>query len=450
MTKSNIPTIPGEFFFNNARDFNRDTLQFILDSRQHGDFVRMNYGPFPLYILNNPALIHQVLVTDASKYYKSRNLKIATRPVIGDGLFTNDGDSWKRQRKLAQPAFHTKRIASYADIMVKYAQELTTQWQENQTIDVDIAMAHLTMQIISKTVFDAEVDGTDTISTAITIALSSIDKRTKNVFSLPLWIPTSDNRKFNEAIDLLDKLIQQFIDERRASKEDKGDLLRMLIDAQDEENGSGMSDKQLRDECMTIFGAGHETTAVTLTWTLYLLSQHPNIANKLYTEIDSVLQGQAATFTDLPQLRYTDMVIKESMRLYPAAWGVSREAIVDVEIGEHTLPKGSLFLVNLYGMHRNEAYFPDALSFKPERFSPENEKNILKGSYIPFGGGPRVCIGNSFATMEAVLALATLLQHHRFELADGHLVEPARLFTLRPKFGMKMVIKNRQSTPELA
>jgi cytochrome P450 len=243
----------------------------------------------------------------------------------------------------------------------------------------------------------------------------------------------------------LDEMIQKFIDDRRASGEDKGDLLSMLLLARDEDGTGQMNDKQVRDEAMTLFGAGHETTAVALTWTWYLLSQHPEVEARLHEELNIALGGRQPTLEDLPRLPYTEMIIKEAMRLYPPAFGTTREANTNAEIAGYTIKKGQVVYVNIYGVHRDSRFFPDPDRFDPERFSPENEKQIQKYAYLPFGGGPRVCIGNAFAMMEARLILATVAQKYRLKLAPGHQVAPSRLFTLRPKFGMKMVAARRES-----
>jgi cytochrome P450 len=258
-----------------------------------------------------------------------------------------------------------------------------------------------------------------------------------------------------QTVKKIDELIQKFIDDRRATGEDKGDLLSMLLLARDEDDGqsgvaSQMTDKQVRDEAMTLFGAGHETTAVALTWTWYLLSQHPEVEAKLHEELDTVLGGRQPTLEDLQRLPYTEMIVKEAMRMYPPAFGTTREVIADGEIGGYPTKKGQTVYINIYGVHRDARFFPEPDRFDPERFSPENEKQMHKYAYLPFGGGPRVCIGNAFAMMEARLILATVAQQYRLRLAPGHQVVPERLFTLRPKNGMKMVPTKRELVRELA
>jgi cytochrome P450 len=438
-----IPTMPGNFIFGSMREFNRDTLEFMLKARQYGDFVKFYFGPFPVYVASHPDVAHDIMVTNAASYYKSSITKQVLNQAVGSGLFTNDGDSWKRQRKLAQPAFHTKRIAAYADTMVDYAQQQIAPWQDGKTLDMEREMTALTMKIVGKTLFDAEVTEEDDIGTAVRTVLRTVDIRFNRLLPLPEWLPTPENRQINRAMVTLNRVIQQYIDERRRTGEDRGDLLSMLMAAQDDDNGSGMSDKQLHDEAMTVFGAGHETTSGALTWTLYLLSQHPEIEAKLHEEVDR-LNGRAPTFADLPNLPYSDMVVKEAMRLFPPAWGVTREPIEDVTPGGYAVKKGAVVFINIYGIHRDERFFPNPERFMPERFSPENEKSIPKYAYLPFGAGPRVCIGNMFAMMEARLILATIAQRFKLALAPGQQVAPERVFTLRPKFGMQMVATLRE------
>ncbi len=443
------PTLPGRFLLGSAPEFQRDTLHLLLESRKLGEFVRMYYGPFRLYILNTPDLAHEVLVEKAASFHKHTLLKTVLEPAVGAGLFTNDGDSWRQQRRLAQPAFHSKRIAAYADVMVQFAHELAERWHDQQTLDVEHEMAGVTMQIVSKTLFDAHVTQEDTTGQAVATVLRLADQRFNRIFQIPDWLPTTENRLMKAAIQHLDALIQGFIDERRATGEDKGDLLSMMIAATDDENGARMSDKQLRDEVMTVFGAGHETTAVTLTWAFYVLSQHPEVEAKLHQELDTVLGGRLPTFEDLPKLTYTEKVIKETMRLYPPAWSVTREPIVPVRLADkYELKKGEPLMVNIYGIHRDERYFPDPLRFDPERWTPENEKKMHRYQYFPFGAGPRICIGNSFAMMEARLVLATLAQRFRLTLAPEQIVAPKRVFTLRPRYGMKMIAHVRQPIPQ--
>jgi cytochrome P450 len=428
------------------REFTTTPLQFLQENARYGDFTLMWFGPYSVYVVNHPDYAHDVLVTHATQYYKDRVLKTVLKPVLGTGLFTNDGDFWKRQRKLVQPAFHSKRIGAYAQVMVDYAQELAQRWHDGATLDVDRDMTELTMRIVCKTLFDADVaTQAHEVGEVITEVLKLTNRRFNNLLPIPDWLPTRDNRALTKSVARLDELIMGFIAEWRRTGEDKGDLLSMLLMAMDDDDATHMTDKQVRDEAMTLFGAGHETTAVTLTWAWYLLSQNPTAEARLHDELSRVLGGRAPTLADLPQLQYTEMVIKEAMRLYPPAFAVTRQNIEDVTIADYPIKKNSIVMVNIYGMHRDVRFFENPDQFRPERFSTENEKNPSKYAYLPFGGGPRVCIGNQFAMMEAKLVLATLAQRFQLSLAPGHQVVPERVFTLRPKYGLKMLAHIRES-----
>lgn len=447
MTAPLPPSPKGEFLLGNLRAFSRDTLSFLLESRQYGDIVMMRFGPFPAFILNHPDYLHQVLVTDADKFYKSQVTKQVLGAIVGNGLFLSDGAFWKRQRKLVGPAFHTRRVGAYAQVMTDYAESMMARWGDGAALDVDREMTNVTMNIVAKTLFDADVSGAASeVGEAVTTALEIVNVRFNRLVNLPDWLPTRENREMKAAVARLDAIIMGFIDERRRGMQDKGDLLSMLLMAQDEDDGGSMTDQQVRDEAMTLFGAGHETTANALTWTWYCLSQHPQVEARLHEELARVLGGRTPTISDLPRLQYTEMVIKEAMRLYPPAWGTTREAIADVELGDYTLRKGGVAFLNFWGVHRDARFFPNPDRFDPERFNPENEKQIPKYAFLPFGAGPRVCIGSAFAMMEARLIVATVAQHFRFELAPGHPVQPERVFTLRPKYGMRMIARRREQS----
>jgi cytochrome P450 len=437
------PRIPGRFPMGVLPEFRADSLEFMLKIRQFGDVALGYFGPFPSYFLSKPEAIHDVLVTNADKFYKSTVVKNVLAPTAGNGIFTSDGSFWRRQRKLVQPAFHTRRIGAYADVMTRFTGEMLNEWREGETRKIDEDMTHLTMRIICKTLFDAEVkEEVEELGGALTHLFVLSDKRFNQIPTIPYWMPTPLNKTLRKSVEVVDTLLKRFIDERRASGQDKGDLLSMLLAAQDED-GSVMTDRQVRDEAMTLFGAGHETTAVTMMWTWYLLSQNPQVEAKLHEELDRVLTGRQPTLEDLPNLKYTEMIIKEALRIYPPAWGTTREPIEDVMIDGYPVKKGSSVFINIYGMHRDARYFPNPDVFDPERFSAEREKDIPKYAYLPFGGGPRVCIGNAFALMEARLILAAMAQRYRLELAPGQVVKPERQFTLRSKYGMNMIVRRR-------
>jgi cytochrome P450 len=433
---------PAEAKLNGLRMLARlssDRLALVLNlSRNYGDMVHFRLGPFRhAYFLNHPDFIREVLITKPEKFFKGPGLKRNTRNTIGQGLLTSEGDWHKRQRKLIQPAFHAMRITAYGQVMVSYAQQLMARWRDAQTFDMHHAMMTLTRDIVAKTLFDADVsEEGEVIAEAITLGIETLNRRVINPLYLPDWAPTPGNRKRRAAGELLDRVIMGMIEQRRAAGEDRGDLLSMLVLSVDD--SGAMSTKQAHDEALTLFVAGHETTANALSWTWYLLSQHPEVEANLHAELASVLGGRAPTVADLERLPYTEMVVKESLRLYPPAWIQSREAAADVEIGGVTIPKGSILLMSQYAMHHSARYFDDPERFIPERWTVEFEKRLPKGAYFPFGGGPRVCIGQAFAMMEARLILATIAQQYRLELVPGQVVEPEPLITLRPKNGLQM------------
>jgi cytochrome P450 len=421
-----------------------DPLEFSYQMMQeYGGFTRVQAGPIAYYQITVPELIHQILVTDAAKYHKPKRMRDALKSFAGNGLLLSEGDFWKRQRKLAQPAFHSKRIESYATTMVDYTYRMLEGWRAGAEILLDREMMKLTLSIVSKTLFDADVaSDAARVGVLLTDVLEASNNRLMAVFTLPEWIKTPGRRRTERAVRELDAIIQRFIDERRRSGQDKGDLLSMLLLAVDE-TGS-MDDKQLRDEAMTLFIAGHETTAMALTWAWYLLSQHPDKLAKLQTELDTALAGRAPTLADLPNLPYTEMVIKEAMRLYPPAPGVSREPIEPVSIAGFDVPAGSLINIQFFAMHRDPGYFPEPERFLPERFDKANTASIPDYAYLPFGGGPRVCIGNMFAMMEARLALAAIAQRFELALVPGQTVKPRQTLTIRPATSIRMTLKQRQ------
>lgn len=427
--------------------FTRDPLGFLTNvARSYGDIARFGYGSQSFFVLSHPDYIKDVLVTHNGNFMKGRGLQRAKR-LLGEGLLTSENPLHNRQRRLAQPAFHKQRIASYASLMVDYAQRHQRErWKDGQTLNVSQEMMHLTLAIVGKTLFDTDTEReAEEVSEALSATMVSFTRFMLPFAELLDRLPLPSTRRFRQARARLDAIIYRIIDERRKSGADRGDLLSMLIMAQDEEgDGGGMTDEQLRDEAMTIFLAGHETTANALTWTWYLLSQHPEVETRLHEEVDAVLAGRAPTVEDLPRLRYTEMVLAEAMRLYPPAWVLGRRALKDYEVGGYRVPAGSIVIMSQYVTHRDERYFPDPLRFDPERWTPEAKEARPQFSYFPFGGGPRRCIGEGFAWMEGVLVIATLAQSWRMRLVPGHPVELQPVVTLRPKHGMRMTLERRK------
>jgi cytochrome P450 len=449
-TLADLPRVSGAWpVLGNLPEMRRDVLgMFSRAARDYGDVFRYSFGPYTGVCFNTPDAVRDILVDKAECFEKGLFTQ-GLRPLVGNGLLTSKNDFHKRQRKLAAPAFHHQRIASYAGLMADYAEQAQVGWRDGETIDVSEAMMALTLRIVAKTLFDADVQASaKDIGDAVTHALHFITQRNFNLMPPPLSWPMPANNRFREAIQTLDGTIYRIIAERRASGEDRGDLLSMLMRAQDEDDGMGMSDAQLRDEAMTIFLAGHETTANGLTWAFYLLAQHPDTLAVLQAEAARVLRGRTPVFTDLPNLPYALQVFKEALRLYPPAYVFGREVAADVTIGDVALPKGAYTAICPYILHRRADAFPDPEAFRPERFSPENEAQLPRYAYLPFGGGPRVCIGNQFALMEGQLLLATLAQRVTLGLAPGQRVETEPLVTLRPKHGMRMAVRRQTSVPQ--
>ncbi len=385
------------------------------------------------------------MVTNQQNFHKGLALQRAKR-LLGEGLLTSEDEFHRRQRRLAQPAFHRARIASYAGVMTDYAAETRARWNDGDTLDMSEEMMRLTLGIVGKTLFDADVvSDAREVGEAMTVAMDLYNLITIPFFELIQKLPLPQLRRFDAARVKLDAIIYRLIEERRRGGEDRGDLLSMLLLAQDTEgDGGAMTDKQLRDEVMTIFLAGHETTANALTWTWYLLSQNPAAEEKLHEEIDRVLAGRLPVFADVTQLKYTEMVLAESMRLYPPAWAIGRLAVKETEIAGYTVPAKALVLMSQYVMHRDPRYFPEPLRFDPERWTTAARESRPQFSYFPFGGGPRRCIGEGFAWMEGVLLIAALAQQWRMRLVPNHSVALKPVITLRPKHGMRMTVVRRQ------
>jgi cytochrome P450 len=445
MAKAQVPPGPrGNFLFGNFLDFSRDPLGFLsLCAKEYPDVALMRVGRLNSYILNNPDHIEEVLVAKSRYFRKDRFLNLRLfRLLLGNGLLTSDGDFWRRQRRLAQPAFHRDRIANYARVMVDYTERMLESWRDGDERDIHHSFMELTLEIVAKTLFDADVRGkAGEVGEALEVAMDRFASQGSIVRMLDNFLPTPGRIRYQRAVRRLEEIIYRFIGEHRQSGRDAGDLLSMLLAARDED-GSQMSDRQLRDEVMTIFLAGHETTALALSWTFYLLALNPGTERKLMAELDQ-LSGKAPGISDLGRLSYTERVIKEAMRLYPPAWSIGREAIEECEIGGYNLPPGTQVYMIQWTMHRNPRYFEDPEEFRPERWTEDFEKRLPRFAYFPFGGGPRLCIGNSFAIMEAVLILATIAQRFKLTLAPAQTITPWPSVTLRPKTGIRMRLDRR-------
>jgi cytochrome P450 len=426
----------------------KQTLAMVTDlARNYGDLAYMRLGPMHVYTVNHPRLVREVLVTRAKQFPKvARSTKVLSQ-FDGQGLAVSQGDFWLRQRRLVQPAFHARRMSRYADIAVEITRRRMERWPVGEVVDMEDEMTHLAIDVIATAMFDVEVgDQVDRLREAFAVFSETLFQEVSSPITLPDWLPLAAKRRKRWAIRTVRTTIDDIIRQRRASGEDKGDLLSMLLLAVDEgEGGCGMTDEQARDEAATMFRGGHDTTAAGLAWILYCLARHPEVERRVVEEVDAVLQTRTATYADLPQLRYTEMVVKETLRLYPPIWALfGRETLGDVELGGFTLPRGAQLLILPWGVHRNPQFFENAESFDPERFSPERSKGMTPDAYIPFGLGPHLCIGLSFAMMQMTLTIATVLQRFRWALAPGQSeVEPEPQIAIRPKGGLPMVATRR-------
>ena len=426
--------------------FRAHPIDFLMRmAREYGDLPYFRLGPQHVYLVNHPDLVREVLVTNQANFTKSRALQRA-RVLLGEGLLTSEGQFHLRQRRLVQPAFHRERLAAYASVMSEYGVRLRDRWTAGSTLDVSHEMMRLTLAVVGKTLFSAEVEEeASEIGEALTIVLKMFRMLMMPFSEYLERLPLPSVRRFDKARARLDQTIYGLIHERRRSGEDTGDLLSMLLLAHDEEaDGSGMTDQQVRDEALTLFLAGHETTANALTWTWYLLSQNPECERRLHEEIDSVLEGRVPAMSDLPQLRYSEMVFAEAMRLYPPAWAIGRMSKGPFELGGIKIAGKSICIVSPYVMQRDPRWFPGPERFDPERWTTEARDARPKFSYFPFGGGARVCIGERFAWMEGVLMIAAIAQKWKLKLTPDQRVEPLPLITLRTKYGMRMIVEPRR------
>lgn len=415
-------------------DVLRGLLEFLERvSREHGDVVEFEVPSLRVYLFNHPDAIEQVLVTERDRLVKDK-LTRDLAPLLGNGLLVSEGAFWRKQRRLAQPGFHRDRVAAYGDVMVRYAERAIADWRDGETRDVHKEMSRLTLGIVGKTLFGVEIGD---LARRFERSFESIMKRYSGVgYLVPMSVPTLTNLRAKSAIEELDAIVYGIIRERRAGG-DNGDLISMLIAATSDEDGA-MDDRQLRDEAITLVLAGHETTALTLAYALYLLARHPAVAERLVREIDEVLGDGPATAADMPRLPYADGVIRESMRLYPPGYALGREASAPCTIGGYPIEPGTQLWVAPWVVHRDPRWFPDPLAFRPERWDNDFAKSLPRQAYFPFGSGPRVCIGKAFATMEAVLVLVTIARRFRFSSASEKPLALTPSVTLRPTHGIPL------------
>lgn len=421
----------------------RDPLRFLPRlAREYGDVAHLRFGTQDLFLVSHPDQIRDILVTHSRQFKKGKGLEGAKR-LLGEGLLTSEGDFHLRQRRLAQPAFHRDRVAGYADIMVDSAEQFSERWIRGSEVDMAREMSRLTMTIVGRTLFGSEVEGeAEEIGEAIASTLTMFNHVFLPFAELLDRLPFGPGPRFRKARERLDQTIYRMINEHRVTGCDRGDLLSMLIMARDnEDHGARMTDDQIRDEAITIFLAGHETTALALTWTWYLLSQYPAVESRMQRELAEVLDNRRATMADWPRLKYTEMVLAESMRLYPPVWILGRRALSDYQIGEFRIPERAILLTSQWVVNHDERWYSDPFRFDPERWTPEARSARPKFSYFPFGGGPRICVGETFAWVEAGLVLATLARQWRPRLVPGQEIVPRPGITLRPKNGIRMTLE---------
>ena len=420
--------------------WNRPLELFSRCMLEHGPIARLRFGPAFYYLLNDPELVRHVFVENHRNYKKSRNYQ-GFRIVLGDGLFTSEGELWRRQRKLEQPAFHRERLAGFAGAMTDSTRGAIAGLRAlaGTPVQVAEAMSRLSLRIVLRTLFTSDVDEE---SDALREAVSFVNEFGESAFFLPAWLPTAKNRNLRRALAVFDRLAARLIAARRAGRDGaagKSDLLTMLMTARDEATGEPMSDRLIRDEALTLVIGGHETTATVLTWTFYLLSLYPEVERRLRAHVLEVIGDRDPTADDVPRLGYVAQVLQESMRLYPPAWVMEREALADDEVGGFRIPAGATVAVCPYVLHRHPDHWTHPDGFDPDRFSPERSRDRSRYVYLPFGAGPRQCIGNVFGMMETVIIVSMVVRELRLELVPGHKVELEPLTTLRSKYGMRMV-----------
>jgi cytochrome P450 len=458
---SRVPPGPKDWLcgLGNVNRLRKEPLRFLLDlGRTYGDFSRFRVPlpPFYIYLVNNPDLIRDVLVTRAKSFRKIAKATRVLKRIAGDGLLISEGDLWLRQRRLVQPAFHGSRMRRYAEVVVAHTRRMLDLWSRTgfkpvpphgALVNMPEEMRQLTLAIIARALFDVELTGRAAqLSEVSRILTETTFREVVSLFTLPDWLPLPSKRRKRWALETLDQLICEIIRGRRASGEDRGDLLSMLLLAVDEEGDRrGMTDQQARDEAKSLFLAGHDTAAAALTWVWYAIARHPGVETRLDQEVKAVLGERPATIEDLPRLAYTGMVVKESLRLYPPIWDLTtREAVSNVELGGYELPRGSWIAIAPYVTQRDPRFFANPDRFDPERFAVGRVEQIPPHAYVPFGAGPHVCIGNTFAIMEMTLVVATILQQFRVALAPGQReVELEPDIMLRPRGGLQMAVSKR-------
>jgi cytochrome P450 len=449
MNFSRVPPGPiPRFLFWDLGEFQSNGLPYLVElRRRYGDIVRYRISRWPIYLVSHPDDIQYVLKDNMRNFGKDTFIYREMGVGLGNGLLTSDGDFWHRQRRLAAPAFHQKRIEALGGMMTSATIDMLQTWDgyaaRKQVFDIAAEMSVLTLRIVGQTLFRIDLTSdTDEIGMAVTSSMERMTHRLTSPLALPLRIPTPGNLRFRKVLQTLDRVVFDIIAERRRVPEDRGDLLSMFMLTEDEDTGERMTDKQLRDEVLTMLLAGHETSANVLTWTWYLLSRHPDVEAKLAAELREVLDGRMPAMHDLPRLTYAEMVLRESMRIYPVVYSFHRNAIAEDEIRGDPIAPGQVVAISPYVVHRHPEFWPDAEQFDPERFTPDRVAERHPFAYIPFAAGPRLCIGNRFALAEMQLILATVAQRYRLRPVAGQNVIPQAQVTLRPKHGIRATLED--------
>jgi cytochrome P450 len=418
--------------------------------RDHGNVVRLRFGPKTIHLFVHPDDLKVVMQDHYREFGKASRGFSKLKMLLGEGLLTSDGAFWQRQRRISQPAFHQRRIAAFARTMTAAAEEMAEDWHRHARaggpLDIASEMMRITLTVVVRTLLGSDLPegGFEKVKWALEVAIEHMNHNIYRLLDTPAFVPSARRRRFEKAVELLDGIVLAIIEKRRRAGEGHHDLLQMLMDARDEESGEGMTDEHLRDEVMTILLAGHETTAIALTWTWYLLSRHAEAGRRLPMELDQVLSGRPPTLEDLPRLTFTTQVLRETLRLYPPLWAFSRIVKKPMEVGGYALPAGSFTYASPYATHRLAEFWPNPEGFDPERFPDGQEpRDLPKFAYMPFGGGPRNCIGSNFALLELQMIVPTLAQRFRLEVVPGYIARPEPMLTLRPQGGLPMFLHPR-------
>ncbi|MEO8110492.1 MAG: cytochrome P450 [Ginsengibacter sp.] len=447
MDKSKLPPGPkGKVPLSHLFSFRRDSLRFLKNiAAEYGDVVHFKMGPLRLVLINHPDFIKEVLSVQHSNFVKGRPLEMAKK-LLGEGLLTNEGEFHKRQSRIIQPAFHSKMMNAYAPAMTEYSVRLMNGWKDGMKVDMMDEMVRMSTGIAGKTMFNMDIaEEAPEINDALKSIMTLFGRITLPFAELLLNLPLPGTIRFFKAKARLDDVINRIINERRRSRLKNGDLLSLLLEAQEETGGdSGITDQQIRDEALTLFLTAFDTTSLALTWTWYLLSQHPAVEAELHEELDKVLGGRMPTMEDFPQLKFTRMVFTEAMRMYPPIYIIARQAIASFSIGNYTVSAGTIVLMSPYLIHHDARFHPEPEQFNPSLWAERASLQNSRYDYLPFSGGPRSCIGQQYAWLEGILVLASIAQFWRLKLVPGHRVELQQLINLRPKYGMMMEVQRRK------